>query len=226
MKPKICVSLKAKTVDELEWKAKRALDIGGDLVELRLDYLANPFSEDLIKLIIDIGDRAIVTFRPWWEGGEYRGEENLRVKLLEELARLKPAYVDIELRTIKKEVNLGKKTRRIISWHSLDKTPSFSMLTETVSEMLRLGDISKIVIKINSFEENLKILRLFKIFPPERLIAFGIDDSGIASRILSMIIGSPITYTCLPGEEVAPGQLTVGEVIEVMNLLEGRGLWR
>ncbi|MEN2975082.1 MAG: type I 3-dehydroquinate dehydratase [Candidatus Caldarchaeales archaeon] len=226
MKPQVCVSIKARTVEELEWKAKRALDIGGDLVELRLDYLLNPFDEDLTRLVLDLSHRVVITIRPWWEGGEYQGDESSRISLFNELAELKPAYVDLELRTLKMKGDICMKARKIVSWHSLDGTPSIDIISRTVYEMLKLGDISKIVTKINNFEENLKILRLYKMYPPERLIAFGIGEYGILSRILSIIIGSPIVYSCLPGEELAPGQLTVGEVVEIMHLLEDKKLWR
>jgi len=89
-----------------------------------------------------------------------------------------------------------------------------------------LGDIAKIVTKVNGFEENLRILRLYKIYPPEKLIAFGLGEKGLLSRILSILMGSPIIYTCLPGEEVAAGQPTVGEIIEIITMLESKEIWR
>jgi 3-dehydroquinate dehydratase type I len=227
MKPKICVSVKARTINELEWKAKRALDIGGDLVELRIDYLENPSMEKLTKLVLDLSNRIIVTVRPQWEGGEFRGEEELRVKLLKELVRLKPAYIDLELKTVQDSMlKFDRESARIISWHILDNTPSLDELSLITSEMLKLGDIAKIVTKVNGFEENLRILRLYKIYPPEKLIVFGLGERGLLSRILSILMGSPIIYACLPGEEVAPGQPTVGEIIEIITMLESRGIWR
>jgi len=227
MKPKICVSVKARTINELEWKAKRALDIGGDLVELRIDYLESPSMEKLTRLVSDLSNRVIVTVRPQWEGGEFRGEEELRIKLLEELLRLKPTYIDLELKTVKdSSLKFNGESARIISRHMFDNTPSLDELSLITSEMLKLGDIAKIVTKVNGFEENLRILRLYKIYPPEKLIAFGLGDKGLPSRILSILMGSPIIYTCLPGEEVAPGQPTVGEIIEIISMLEGRGVWR
>jgi 3-dehydroquinate dehydratase type I len=227
MKPKICVSVKARNIDELEWKAKRALDIGGDLVELRIDYLENPSIEKLTRLVLDLSNRIIITVRPQWEGGEFRGEEELRIKLLKELLRLKPAYIDLELKTVKDSMlRFNKESTRIISWHRFDNTPSLDELSLITLEMLKVGDIAKIVTKVNGFEENLRILRLYKIYPPEKLIAFGLGEKGLLSRILSILMGSPIIYTCLPGEEVAPGQPTVGEIIEIMTMLESGGVWR
>lgn len=227
MKPKICVSIKAKTIQELEWKAKRALDIGGDLVELRIDYLEKVSIEELTKIVLDLSDRVIITVRPCWEGGHFKGGENSRIELIRKLLCLGPAYVDLEFKTMKEHlVRLGGETTRIISWHSFDNTPSLNELSQIVSEMHQLGGIAKIVTKVNGFEENLKILRLYQIYPPGKLIAFGLGEKGIPSRILSIILGSPIVYTCLPGEEVAPGQPTVGEMVEIINMLESRGLWR
>lgn len=227
MKPKICVSIKAKTVQEIEWKAKRALDIGGDLVELRIDYLEKISMKELTEVVLDLCDKAIVTVRPSWEGGQFKGGERSRIELIEELASLVPAYVDLELETMKEHMlRLNEKTHKIISWHSFNNTPSFDELCQRVSEMLELGDITKIVTKITAFEENLKILRLYKVYPPEKLIAFGLGEKSIPSRILSILMGSPIVYTCLPGEEVVPGQPTVGEIVEILTMLEDRGIWR
>ncbi|MEM3398930.1 MAG: type I 3-dehydroquinate dehydratase [Nitrososphaerota archaeon] len=227
MKPKICVSIKARTIQELAWKAKRALDIGGELVELRIDYLEKICLKELEKIVLDICDRVIITVRPSWEGGQFTGGEKSRIELIEELANLGPAYIDIELKTMKEHnLRISEETDKIISWHSFDRAPNLDELCQVVSEMLKLGGIGKIVAKINGFEENLRILRLYKIYPPQKLIAFGLGEKGVPSRILSMLMGSPITYTCLPGEEVAPGQPTVGEMVEILAMLESRNIWR
>lgn len=227
MKTRICVSVKAREIDELEWKAKRALDVGGDLVELRIDYLEDPFTDKLRKLVLDLSDKVIITVRPSWEGGEFKGGENSRIELINELSSLNPAYIDLELTTTKDhEFNFNNETKRIISWHNFEYTPSIDKLSSLVSEMLNIGDIAKIVTKVNGFEENLKLLRLYRIYPSDKLIAFGLGEEGLTSRILSLLMGAPIIYTCLPGEEVAPGQPTIGEILEVVNLLESRLLWR
>lgn len=227
MKPKICVSVKAKTINELEWKAKRALDIGGDLVELRIDYLENLSIDRLMKLILDLSNRIIITVRPLWEGGEFRGEEKSRIELMKELIQLKPAYIDVELKTLKEHMlEHSRESIRIVSWHRFDNTPSLDELSQIASEMLKLGDIAKIVTKVNGLEENLRIIRLYKMYPPERLIAFGVGEKSLPSRILSILMGSPLIYTCLPGEEVAHGQPTVGEMLEIITILESRSIWK
>lgn len=227
MKARVCVSVKARRVDELEWKAKRALDIGGDLVELRIDYLENPFTERLTKLVVDLSDRAVVTVRPPWEGGEFRGGERARIELIKDLIDLKPAYIDLEFRTAKDcEFDLDPRTKKIVSWHNFECTPTIEKLSSLVSEIINVGDFAKIVTMINEFEENLKLLRLYRIHPPEKLIAFGLGEKSLPSRILSLLMGAPILYACLPGERVAPGQPTVGEILEVISMLEDRAIWK
>lgn len=226
MRPKICVSVKADSVEELERKAKRALEAGGDLVELRIDYLPNSAWGEVADLVMELADKAIVTVRPRWEGGRFTGDEEERMGLLDYLAGLGPAYVDVELQTLRKRPGLAGQARRIVSWHVLDHTPREDQLSRTVSEMLEFGGVSKVVTRVERFEDGLRLLRLFKLYPPERLIAFGVGAYGAFSRILSMIAGSPIVYSCLPGEEVAPGQPTLGEMLELVTILEEKGLWR
>ena len=54
------------------------------------------------------------------------------------------------------------------------------------------------------------------------MIAFAMGERGVISRILSPLMGAPIAYACLPGEAVAPGQLTISELREFLKLVRGR----
>lgn len=223
MRPKICVSVKAGEPEKLRWRAERALEMGADLVELRLDFLENPGENAAENLVEELGERAVVTLRPSWEGGRYEGEEGERLKLLGRFADLGPAYIDIELRAAGKFGNIKGRLGRIVSWHSFDSTPDYQTLSSMASEALNLGEIGKVVARVSGLGDSLRILRLYRDYPAERLVAFGMGAGSAASRILSAILGAPLIYACLPGEEVAPGQPTVGEVLELFELLEAMG---
>lgn len=225
MDARICASIAASTMSEMERKIEQALGLGADLVELRLDYLSEINVNAVSATIRRFGGRVIVTLRPSWEGGRFDGGEGERARMLSEIAEFGPAYVDIELDA----PNLGEvaeklreKTSLIISKHDLDGSLNIGELRAAVSRALKLGKIAKVVTTAKTISHNLKILSLYRDFPPGRLIAFAMGELGIISRILSPLIGAPIAYACLPGEAVAPGQLTIGELREFLELVRGR----
>ena len=223
----ICVSVMGREISEIERKAERVLRLGGDLVELRLDFLKSLKLEELRRLVSKFAERAIVTLRPSWEGGGYRGSEEERIRIVEEVASERPAYVDLELMTgdlEKVSRRLRKHTRLIVSFHDFSETPSKEALATRAQRCLSYGDLGKIVTMSSSFSDNLKILGLYgrKELPGRRLIAFAMGEKGVVSRILSPLLGSPIAYACLPGEEVAPGQLTLHELREILRLVTER----
>ena len=223
----ICVSVMGREITEIERKAEKALRLGGDLVELRLDFLKNLRLEELRRLVSRFAERAIVTLRPSWEGGGYKGSEEERIRIIEEAASEKPAYVDLELMTRDLEKvsrRLRRHTRLIVSFHDFSETPSEEALAARARRCLSYGDLGKIVTMSSSLSDNLKILGLYgrKDLPNGRLMAFAMGEKGVISRILSPILGSPIAYACLPGEEVAPGQLTLHELRGFLRLVEKR----
>ena len=223
----ICVSVMGREISEIERKAERVLRLGGDLVELRLDFLKSLKLEELRRLVSKFAERAIVTLRPSWEGGGYRGSEEERIRIVEEIASEKPAYVDLELMTRDLEKvsrRLRKHTRLIVSFHDFSETPSEEALATRAQRCLSYGNLGKIVTMSSSFSDNLKILGLYgrKDLPSGKLIAFAMGEKGVVSRILSPLLGSPIAYACLPGEEVAPGQLTLHELREILRLVTER----
>lgn len=222
MKTKICVSLKSDTVEIMAEKAEKALKLGADLVEFRLDYLKTTLEKYPEKLVSRYGKRAVFTLRPSWEGGGYSGEEDERARILTEIAEHNPAYIDLELKMRNLEETLRKIINQcevILSWHNFRETPSQEELRNIVSKAINLSDLVKVVTFARDFSDNLRVLRLYNEFPPERLIAFTMGEAGIVSRILSPILGAPIAYVCLPGESIASGQLTIQELREALRIV-------
>lgn len=222
MKTKICVSLKSGSVEGMAEKAEKALKLGADLVEFRLDYLGAIPENYPEKLVSRFGERAVFTLRPSWEGGEYKGGEDERTRILMEIAEHNPAYIDLELKMSNLEETLRKiidHCEVILSWHNFRETPSQEELRNIVSKAINLGGLAKVVTFARGFSDNLRVLRLYNEFPSERLVAFTMGEVGIVSRILSPILGAPIAYACLPGESVAPGQLTIQELREALRIV-------
>ena len=225
MKTKLCISLIGKSIRELEEKAEKALGLGADLIEFRLDYIEKLDVRMIKDLLSSYAERSIVTLRPSWEGGGYDGSEEKRLEILERLSEEKPLYMDLELGTSGLEKIsriLRERSRLIISRHDFSKTPDERALRLDAVKALSYGDIAKIVTTARSFSDNLRILSLYRDgVPPERLIAFAMGEDGIVSRILSPILGAPIAYACLPGERAAPGQLAFQEFNELLRMVMG-----
>jgi 3-dehydroquinate dehydratase-1 len=218
---KVCVSVAAKTYTLLKKKAEAAIKLGADLVELRLDYLQTFDIERLKNVINGIEGRCILTLRSSKEGGQFRWSEAKRIQFLYQMVDLKPAYIDIELDTVKREKKLTEvhsETTLITSKHSFVKTPNQPTLSRWVGEVLSYGGVGKVVTTARRFEDNLRIMELLKQAPKGRLIAFCMGELGLVSRVLAPMLGSPIIYTCLK-EAIAPGQIELGEALRLYRVL-------
>jgi len=216
---KICISIKGRSPAEFKEKALKAIRLGADLIEFRLDYLEEPFDERIHDLIWEFHDRALVTLRESDEGGRYSGSIEDKIRFMEKISALKPAYVDLELRKLEEEaVKRFGDAKLIISWHNFEETPSLGILENLVRRALEIGDVAKIVTKAEKLSDQLRVLKLYSRFDSRRLIAFTIGSSGILSRLISAKLGSPIVYVSLPDEPLAEGQPSILEFLELMNL--------
>ncbi len=222
---KICTSIGVRNINTLNEKIEEAFDLGSDLVEIRVDYLAQinfPLIKEAIKEHID---RCILTCRAKSEGGEFKGSEEERQEVLSNLSKFRPAYIDIELSLVQKNpeiLNLMKSSGAsiILSWHKFEDTPSIQFLKSTLDKAKPLGEIVKIVTMAKDLSDNITILNLYKNSKPNRLIAFCMGEKGQISRILCPIFGSPFTYASLPGLSTAPAQIMVKELKELYELFE------
>ncbi len=224
MRARVCVSIVAKDVGEMESKALTALDLGADLVELRLDHLRELDLERVGDLVSRLRERLVVTLRPAWEGGGFRGGEEERAEILSRLAALSPAYMDLELNSEivgRVSEKISGDTKTIISWHDFNSTPPLNQLQELAERALSKGDVAKIIPTARGFSDNLTALELYRRVDKGRLICFAMGGAGVPSRILSALIGAPIAYSCLPGEEAAPGQINITEFRRLLELVAG-----
>jgi 3-dehydroquinate dehydratase-1 len=222
----VCTTVRAKTAGALAEKASRALTAGSDLVELRLDLLDRPTTR-VQEELAHLAGRSIFTVRTRQEGGGFRGSESERLALIEGLLDSGPLYVDVELAAIRRNPGwfrgLPGKTRKIVSWHSLDGTPASPVLRRARRLADSYGGITKMVALAQRPEDGLRVLALYGE-APQKLVAFCMGEAGTASRIMGMLLGSPIVYASLPGEVVAPGQLPLSTVCGLKTLLE-KGRW-
>ncbi len=239
----ICIPIISQTNDEALRDIRRSAP-AADAIELRMDVIEGG---DLPMLVAEAGKaspnvKIIVTCR--------RPEESLlpsvrtlrdvnkgrtlpaKLLLLEQAVALGVDFVDIEMACGEEAVHrLRSSIRRqksltkiIVSWHDIDKTPSFAKLKTIFHACLRVGaDLIKIVPYARHREDNLKVLALFAYAKKWNcpLIAMCMGDEGRMSRVLAISLGSVLTFAVLQsGGASAPGQLTVGAMKEFHRLLE------
>jgi 3-dehydroquinate dehydratase type I len=219
---KICTVVTAMDVQEMRRKAEHAFSLGSGLVEFRIDLLDSLNVSEIIKNLSNFSSRCIMTVRSKREGGRFKGKESNRLELLKQLSEMKPAYTDIELEAAKKFPDELNKIARnsgntIISWHNFIETPELASLKRIYKEVRSFGEIAKIVTTARRIEDNVRILSLYTDPNKSDLIAFCMGEKGILSRVLCMYKGSPLSYASLPNENVAPGQLSIKVMKEIIG---------
>jgi 3-dehydroquinate dehydratase-1 len=215
MRSLLCTTISATDGSEMAKKAKLALSMGSDLVELRIDHLQDPSRETVLGALSELFPRAVITVRPAAEGGHFTGRESERLDLLSELASGSPAFVDVELATVERGFEIlarSSSTKVIVSWHDFEGTPPPRDLEARTAAAAGFGEIAKVVTTARRSEDNETVLSLYNTMPHERLIAFCMGALGVRSRIEAMRMGSPLTYCSLPSEPVAPGQIPLTEL--------------
>jgi 3-dehydroquinate dehydratase/shikimate dehydrogenase len=219
--------------------AAQAAEQGADLVELRLDRLADA-PDGGAEAARDLVERCplpcIVTCRPAWEGGEYEGDEQTRISLFEHvcLATHPPAYLDVELRAYQASANLRQKiglivdhggetavrkhdkrasaTRLILSCHDFEGRPAD--LERAVMAMAEAPAcrVIKLAWRARSLRDNLEAFELLdrRLKPT---IALCMGEAGLPSRVLAKKFGALLTFAALDeGRGTAPGQPTLAQL--------------
>ncbi len=221
METKVCIPITAETAEEAIKDMKHAEKLA-DLVELRIDFIKNIDESKLEKLLKSKKKKIIVTCRPKGLCGNFYGNGEKRINLLEKAIELKSDFVDIEMESdkniIKKIIKNKNKSKIIISHHNLKETPSLKELNNKYNEIKKLNpDLVKIVTTANSINDNFVIFSLLK--GKNDLIAFCMGLRGQISRILAGKYGSRITFASLKeGRESASGQISIEEMKNVYNV--------
>lgn len=219
---KVCASVAAPSPAAMVRKAERALSLGSDLVEFRLDTLEEPSSQEVERVVKRFADMAVVTVRSKADGGKFVGGEGERLDLISRLTKIGPAYVDVELSTATKNGrwldSLPRSVQRIVSWHDFRTTPRLEALRKIRDIELEHGLVAKVVTMATKLEDNAKTVALCRE-NPGRVVSFCMGELGSISRVMAMALGSPIAYAALPKDAVAPGQLSIPAMTEFRRLV-------
>ena len=206
-RPLVCVTVTAPTMAELRQRRDAVAD--ADLVELRLDSVADP---NVAGALAGRGRPVIITCRPVWEGGQFKGSEDERRRLLGEALALGAEYVDVEWRAHFDQLIAQTAGRRIVlSVHDFQSTPTD--LAGVARAMGSAGaEIVKIAAKANTLGDCLRLMELGRASGRDGgMVLVAMGDCGLASRILAGRFQSAWTYA---GDIGSLGQLTPSTLLD------------
>ncbi|KAL1803835.1 bifunctional 3-dehydroquinate dehydratase/shikimate dehydrogenase, chloroplastic isoform X2 [Daucus carota subsp. sativus] len=220
----ICAPLMADSAEEMVVLMNKAMSCGADLVEVRLDSLKrfDP-PRDVDYLIKQCPLPILFTYRPRWEGGQYDGDEESRLEVLQLAMELGADYIDVELKAADKFNTLMRakkpeKCKLIVSSHNYQYTPSVEDLGNLVAVIQASGAD---IVKIATFALDITdVARIFQITVHSQvpIIALVMGERGLISRILCPKFGGYLTFGTLESGVVsAPGQPTITDLLNLYN---------
>jgi len=203
---KLCVTVTAETTADL--RRKRDGVVGADLVELRLDTVSDP---DVAAALADRTLPVVVTCRPPWEGGRFKGSEDERKRILANALSGGAEYVDIEWKANFTDLLASTGGRRIVlSSHDFRGVPPD--LRQREQAMRATGaEIVKLAVKTTRLSDCLPLLDLGAKVGREPTVLIGMGECGLATRVLAKKFGSAWTYA---GDQHQIGQIAASDLLD------------
>jgi 3-dehydroquinate dehydratase-1 len=220
---KICVSVMVERPDQVLETMTRARDVGANLLEWRLDVTREPEVESVLH---QAPLPVIATVRSSEHGGHFEGTKEEQLRLLLRAAAGGSSYVDWEFR---REEDLpdelaAMRERVIVSYHNFQETPSENILKSLFNEMAAIkAGVVKVVTLAQKMEDNLSLLNLIGQGKKQgvKVVAFCLGSLGRISRVVCLLVGGAFTYAALErGAEAAPGQFTLQEMKQLLEMLQ------
>lgn len=221
LKTLVCVPILEKDLNLVSKSAKKAVNLGADMLEFRIDVLENPDPDKIRDLMDKIKHKIIATNRMQQEGGFFQGSERERTQILIDVAETAD-FVDIELQTDDKYRSkvLQASKSSIVSFHDFEKTPELEELLKVVSMEHQLGDLAKFAVMPSHLQDTLVVLEVLLKFP--HTIGISMGNLGRYTRIIAPLFGSPLTYASMDAGS-APGQLDIHTTKKIIRQLLNHG---
>jgi 3-dehydroquinate dehydratase/shikimate dehydrogenase len=203
---KLCVTVTAETTADL--RRKRDDVVGADLVELRLDTVSDP---DVAAALADRKLPVVVTCRPPWEGGRFKGSEEERKQILADALSRGAEYVDIEWKANFTDLIASTGGRRVVlSSHDFRGVPT-DLLQREQAMRATGAEIVKLAAKTTRLADCLPLLDVGAKVGRERTVLIGMGDCGLATRVLAKKFGSAWTYA---GDQHQIGQIAASDLLD------------
>ncbi len=190
-------------------QARQAKQAGADLVEVRLDFLAEiPSDADLTQLLTSIPLGVIVTCRPRREGGRFSGDESRRLGLLRAAAKAGAEFLDVEMDVPEQSQPGGQ----IIRSHHDFSGAGADLEAAAESMDASLSAVNKLAFVAPGPEDALRAFDIIRACN-KPTIALAMGEAGVLTRILAPKFDAMGSFASLvKGAESAPGQLTIDEL--------------
>jgi 3-dehydroquinate dehydratase/shikimate dehydrogenase len=184
----LCVTVTAATTAELRQRRDEVAD--ADLVELRLDSVRDP---DVAGALEGRTRPVIITCRPTWEGGAFRGSEEERKRILSDALAMGAELVDIEWRA--RFDGLASEGQRVVlSMHDFDGIPAD--LASRLRAMRATGArVVKLAVTATHLADCVTLLDFgAQAGGADSLVLLAMGDYGLPTRVLASRFGSAWTY--------------------------------
>ncbi len=217
----LIVAIAVQSIESAQQQILAALP-HADGIELRLDYLPHlrlaevSVLRDLCTLPI------IVTLRSRSQGGFYPNTESQRCKDILALCALQPDYLDLEYdmpASIVQSIHERYPAIKLIcSYHDFQAT-ALDLATLFHRMQGRYFYAYKIATYAQNTMDALRMLLFVKsVSAQHRISGLCMGADGVCTRIVGRVMGGMMTYACLDaGQEVASGQLTLTELLNVYH---------
>lgn len=208
----ICVTVTGRTMAEVRRARDAAAD--ADLVEIRLDGVDRP---DAAAALAGRRRPVIVTCRPHWEGGAYRGSEEERRRLLLDALTAGAEFVDVELRAPFATEMLQVRRGRGIVMSSHNFAPGTADVPELWRDLRSTGaEVIKLAVAVESLTATLPLFELGAKAEQDGArrqshVLIGMGPHGAHTRVLAARLRNRWTYA---GNAVAPGQMPAAQLVE------------
>lgn len=225
---RVCVSLAEPTVERLleRFDALRGGALrGAELAEVRLDALdaGVDLSKALFRRLIAAGPLPLgFTLRPAWQGGAYDGSEQRRREILTCAAAAGPGFIDVELAAEWSLDLVAASPAPVVLSHHWYEPGVPADLDGLVARAAGAGAaMVKLVATADSPDDAVPLLAAGAglAFAGQPSSCFCMGEAGRSSRLLAAARGAAVIYAAAEsGAEVAPGQWTVRELVDVLGV--------
>ena len=211
---RLCVPIFVESLDQARRDVGRAIEGGADIIELRLDTVADVATAIQIQQSFEKAT-FLLTRRPERQGGHNEEEDATRLNWLNEGRGDRGSWVDLEADTDAAALRYWflehDASHVILSQHDFKTRPA--NLTKTFVEMQQSpAAVAKLAWQARSIRDNVEAFELMQA-GPKPTIAICMGEAGAISRILAKKFGAFLTFASLSDTSAtAPGQLTIDQL--------------
>lgn len=204
----------------------QALDRHLSCVEIRADLLVKAGSTigdvfDLVEKSSEAGLGSLFTLRHLDHGGQFSGTEDERMEINQSALKAGADVVDLEWGYDATSALLEQGVPMVVSHHDFEEMIPQDKLDELTLQIEAAQPAAiKVVPTAATLSDAARMLNWVRRSSDNtRRIGFAMGSKGGFSRILTLAIGSPITYASF-GEAVAPGQVSLDALLNGFRVTE------